>query len=329
MIIMRLLILGGTRFVGRALTDAAHAAGHTVTLFNRGNTNPDLFPNVERLRGDRDGDLSALEGRTWDAAIDVSGYIPRHVALSARTLADAVAHYTFISTISVYDTDAINATNGTDEDGPLTTLEDETVEEITGETYGGLKVLCERAAEDAMPDRVLTVRPGLIVGPHDHTDRFTYWPVRVARGGTMLAPPAKGRVQVIDVRDMAAWIIRRVEAGDTATYNAVGEMLTFSEVIDACKDAAGKSAASVVIADEEMLLAQEVQPWTDLPLWLPDAMDGILRISKERARSAGLTSRPIAETIQDTLAWFQAERDDDLTTGMSAEKEARVLAAIT
>ena len=182
---MDLLILGGTRFLGRHLVEAALGDGHRVTLFNRGLSNPDLFPEVETINGDRDGDISVLQGRCWDAAIDTCGYVPRVVRASAGLLADAVDHYTFVSSISVYS-DAIGP--GADEDAPVEELEDPGVEEVTGETYGGLKALCERAAEEEMPGRVLNVRPGLISGPHDPTDRITYWPRRVAAGGEVLAP---------------------------------------------------------------------------------------------------------------------------------------------
>ena len=198
---MKLLILGGTVFLGRHLVEAAQARGHQLTLFNRGQHNPELFAGVEKLRGDRSGDLSALRGRRWDAVIDTCGYIPRIVRASAELLADAVDHYTFVSSLSVY---ADTSRPGIDESAPVGQLADETVEDITGETYGPLKALCEQAAGRALPGRVLTVRPGLIVGPHDPTDRFTYWPVRVARGGALLAPGRpERRVAFVDVRDLA------------------------------------------------------------------------------------------------------------------------------
>ena len=181
--------------------ESALARGHEVTLFNRGQHNPNLFPNVEKLRGDRNGDLSALEGRQWDAAIDTCGFVPRIVRASAELLRNSVKHYTFISSISVF---AQIDKAGLDEDAPLATLKDETVEEVTNETYGALKALCEQAVEQTMPGRTLIVRPGLIVGPDDPTDRFTYWPVRTARGGEMLAPGRPDQAtQIIDVRDLA------------------------------------------------------------------------------------------------------------------------------
>jgi 2'-hydroxyisoflavone reductase len=217
---MYLLILGGTGFLGRHLVEAALGDGHRVALFNRGLSGPDLFPEVETIQGDRDGDLSVLQGRRWDAAIDTCGYVPRLVRASAGLLADAVDHYAFISSISVYS-DAIGP--GADEGAPVEELDGPTVVEVTGETYGGLKALCERAAEEEMPGRVLNVRSGLISGPHDPTNRFTYWPRRVAAGGEVLAPDRpERRVQFIDVRDLAAWIVAMSAELRTGTYNATG-----------------------------------------------------------------------------------------------------------
>lgn len=208
---MKILVLGGTRFLGRHIVEAALAGGHDITLFNRGQNNPDLFPEVEKLRGNRDGDLSALQGRQWDAVIDTCGFVPRIVQASAALLADSVRHYTFISSISVYADFSKPAMN---ENAPVGTMQDESIEEITAETYGPLKALCERTAEKAMPGRVLHIRPGYIVGPFDPTDRFTYWPRRVATGGEMLAPGRPdSQIQFVDVRDLANWIIRMVETG--------------------------------------------------------------------------------------------------------------------
>ena len=206
---MRILILGGTIFLGRALVEQALTSGHQLTLFNRGQTNPGLYPQVEKLVGDRKTDLSALSGHRWDAVIDTCGYLPKLVARSAAALAASVEHYTFISTESVY---ASPLMPGIDESAPVSKIDDETIEDVTGGTYGALKVLCEQAVEAALPGRTLVVRPGLIVGPYDASDRFTYWPYRVAQGGRVLAPgrPERG-LQFIDVRDLAAWIIKLVE----------------------------------------------------------------------------------------------------------------------
>jgi 2'-hydroxyisoflavone reductase len=326
---MNILILGGTVFLGRHLVEAAIARGHRVTLFNRGQHNPELYPDVEKLRGDRDGDLSVLQGRRWDAAIDTCGYIPRHVRASAGLLAGAVDHYTFISSISVY---ADFRAPGVDESDPVGTLEDTTVEEITGETYGPLKALCEQAAEQAMPGRVLQVRPGLIVGPHDPTDRFTYWPTRVARGGEVLAPgQPHAPVQFIDARDLAKWTVRMVEARQTGTYNATGPdyELELGRLLEECKAVSG-SDARLVWADESFLLGAGVGPWIELPLWIAGrpAMAHLQRVSIRRATDAGLTFRPLAETIRDTLEWDATRpAEEERGAGLKPEREVELLRA--
>ncbi len=328
---MKLLILGGTVFVGRHLVEAALAAGHEVTLFNRGQHNADLFPTVEKLRGDRaagsDG-LAALRNRRWDAAIDTAGYVPRVVRASAELLAGNVDHYTFISTISVY---ADFSQLGLDEGAAVGTIEDETTEEVTGDTYGPLKALCEQAAEEAMPGRVLTVRPGLIVGPHDPTDRFTYWPHRVAQGGDVLAPdPPGSQVQFIDARDLAAWTLRMVEAGHSGVYNATGPdyTLTMGEVLGACKSVSGRDA-HFVWAGESFLLEEGVEPWMGLPLWIPEqdgSMRGLDAVDCRKAIGAGLTFRPLADTVRDTLAWDETRPPDaERGAGLRPEREAELL----
>lgn len=330
---MKLLILGGTIFLGRYLVEAALAAGHDVTLFNRGRHNPELFRQVEKLRGDREAEaegLAALRGRRWDAAIDTSGYVPRVVGASAHLLADAVEHYTFISSISVY---ADLSQPGADEEAPVGTLADEATEEITGETYGPLKALCERAAEQAMPGRVLVIRPGLIVGPHDPTDRFTYWPARVARGGEVLAPGRPEWVtQFIDVRDLAAWTIHMVQRRATGVFNATGpqEPLPFGELLASSAAASGSSATFTWVG-EQFLLDRGVQPWSDLPLWIPEldaSSAGFSRVNCRRAIDAGLTFRPLDQTVRDTLAWHGARPEGEtLRAGLGAEREAELLRA--
>ncbi len=331
---MDLLILGGTVFLGRHLVDAALDAGHQVTLFNRGRHGAELFPQVEKLRGDRDGGLDALAGRRWDAVIDTCGYVPRLVRASAELLAGSVAHYTFISSISVYrDLDQAPV----DEHSPVGILADPTVEEITGETYGPLKALCEQAAEAAMPGRVLHVRPGLIVGPHDPTDRFTYWPWRVAQGGNVLAPGRpERRVELIDGRDLSHWILRAVEARRTGVYNATGPAheLTMGDLLAACRQAIG-SDAHFTWVDEAFLLANGVAPWSELPLWLPESDNGVMAVDCQRAIAAGLELRPLAETVQDTLAWLRTDKapaegdlsNIELRAGMARAREAELLAA--
>lgn len=324
---MKLLILGGTVFLGRAIVDAALAAGHEVTLFNRGKSNPDLYPTVEKLVGDRDEGLDALHGRSWDAVFDTCGYVPRLVRDSATLLADAVEQYVFISSISVYPFEALREP-GVSEETAVGIIEDETVEEITGETYGPLKALCEQAASAAMPGRVLNVRAGLIVGPHDRSDRFTYWPYRVAQGGTILAPdnPEYG-VQFIDVRDLATWILYMVETKQMGDFNVTGMpgSITLGEVLQSSQEAAG-STAEVCWVSPEFLSEQEVQPWMELPLWVGNEYPGFSYVNVDRALAAGLHFRPLAETVHDTLAW-QATRpaDYEWRAGLKPEREVKLL----
>jgi 2'-hydroxyisoflavone reductase len=324
---MKLLLIGGTRFLGRAIVNDALEKGYEVTLFNRGQSNPDLYSGkVETLIGDRDGGLGVLDGRSWDAVIDTCGYVPRLVRDSAEKLKDAVDHYTFISTLSVYsDPSQI----GQDESGPLGTIEDETSEEITGETYGPLKVLCEQSISEVMGDaRALHLRAGLIVGPHDLSDRFTYWPVRVARGGAVLAPdsPDKG-VQFIDVRDLAAWTVQATEAKLHGPYNATGPngRLTLGEVLQTCRDESG-SDAHITWVSEAFLLENEVGAYVEMPLWVPAEYAGFDTFNCQKAIDAGLKFRPLAETVRDTLSW-QATRPADYQWrgGLTPEREAELL----
>ncbi len=325
---MKLLILGGTQFLGRALAVEALARGHELALFHRGRTNPHLFPEAVHLLGDRDGDLAALDGQTWDAVIDTCGYFPRVAGASARKLAGQVDRYCFISSISAY---ADFAQPGIDESCPTATMADETIEEITGESYGPLKVLCERAVEAALPGRSLIIRPGLIVGPHDPTDRFTYWPARFDRGGAVLAPgEPETPIQMIDGRDLAAWTLDLVAAGGTGVYNADSPAgaLTMGALISGCQAAAGREAAVHWLPDD-FLLAKEVQPWQELPLWIPAAPDfaGFMLIDCSRAAAAGLTCRPLGQTIHDTLQWHRARPGETMRDKLTPEKEAAILRA--
>jgi nucleoside-diphosphate-sugar epimerase len=320
---LKLLILGGTRFLGRHLVESALTHGHEVTLYNRGQNYPDLFPGIEKLRGDRGTDLNALRGRNWDAVIDTCGYVPRIVRASAQMLAASTGHYTFISSISV----CVDFNKrGMDESAPLGTLQDESVEEITNATYGPLKALCEQVAEEAMPGRVLTVRPGYIVGPHDPTDRFTYWPRRVAQGDEMIAPGRPDApVQFIDVRDLAEWIVRMVENRQCGIYNATGPdyTLTMQRLLETCKSVSGSNVRFVWIS-EEFLAEHEVE----LPIWVPDSEIGGATINCEKAIAAGLTFRPLADTIKATLSW-DGTRPADLErhAGLKPEQEAQLLYA--
>jgi 2'-hydroxyisoflavone reductase len=325
---MKLLVLGGTVFLGRHLVDSALRRGHEVTLFTRGKSNPDVYPEVEKLQGNRDGNMEALQGRTWDAVLDTSGYVPRIVKASADLLAPAANLYCFISTISVY---ADFSRPNFDEDTTLGTLQDETVEEVGGATYGPLKVLCEKAVQEAFPGRSLIIRPGLIVGPLDHTDRFTYWPRRIAQGGEVLAPgDGNDPVQIIDGRDLADWTISMVERGATGVYNATGPAtpLTIKEVVDQCLDTTG-SGANITWVSTEFLKEKEVQPWGDLPSWIP--AEGPLAYMQSadigRALANGLTFRPLSETILDTLAYLAGRpTGPDLKAGLSRDREKELLA---
>jgi 2'-hydroxyisoflavone reductase len=327
----KILILGGTGFLGPALVELAQPRGHTLTLFNRGKTQPHLFPDVEKLQGDRDGNLEALKGRQWDAVIDTSGYVPRVVRASAELLAPNVEQYVFISTISVYKD---MSQPSIDETAPVATVEDEKTEDVS-QYYGALKALSEKAAEAAMPGRATIVRPGLIVGPGDPTDRFTYWPVRVARGGQVLAPgDGQDPVQFVDVKDLAAFTLGLVEGKVTGTFNATGpvQTLSMSALLEACKRANGGDA-SFSWAPTEFLAEQKVRPWSDMPVWIPRSskeMGGMGRVSNARAVARGLTFRPAEDTARDTLAWFKtqpAERQEKLRAGLAPEREREVLAA--
>jgi 2'-hydroxyisoflavone reductase len=335
---MKLLILGGTAFLGPQIVENALARGHELTLFNRGRTNPHLFPDLEKLKGDRDPQnddgLKALEGRAWDAVIDTSGYVPRHVKASAELLGPRVRQYVFVSTISVFaDSDAANL----DENSPVGKLEDETIEQVTGQTYGPLKALCEAEAEKAMPGRVANIRPGLIVGPGDPTDRFTYWPVRIDRGGEVLAPqPQDAPVQFIDVRDLAEWIVRMVEEGHAGVYNAVGPRgrLSMAECLHGCR-AATSSDVTFTWVDEAFLLERKVGPWMEMPLWVPRAGGSSFGTARrDRAIAVGLTFRPLAVTARDTIDWHKSNRPAEYEFGerrggggMTAAREQEVLAA--
>ncbi len=325
---MKLLIIGGTRFLGRALVEEGVAMGHKITLFNRGQSNPGLFPDVAEIHGDRDGGLDVLVGKKWDAVIDTCGYVPRLTRASAEALKDAVKHYTFISTISVYgDLSIVNM----DESAPLGTMEDESVEEITGETYGPLKVLCEQSINEVMgKDRALHVRAGLIVGPHDMSDRFTYWPHRVAKGGDMITPcTPEGETQFIDVRDLANWAIRATEAKQSGAFNATGPAtpLTMGELIASCQKASVNPANPIWVTDE-FLQENEVGSFVEMPLWIPNVPDyaGFNNVSSQRAIEAGLTYRPLNETVADTLAWVKERPSDyEWRGGLKPEKEAELL----
>lgn len=320
---MRLLVLGGTSFVGRHLVLAARAAGVDVTLFNRGTTNPDLFSDVERIRGDRDGGLDPLRGRRWDAVLDVNGYVPRVVGETLDVLADACDHYTFVSSVSVY---AAVGGAGPDETSPVGRLDHDT-EEINGETYGPLKALCEELVRQRFGDRALIVRPGLVVGPHDPTERFVRWVRRAADGGEVLAPGDPQRpVQLIDARDLGDWTIRCLLAGGNGTFNAIGPEapLPIQSLLQTCVEVTG-AGATLTWVPESFLLARGVRPWVDLPLWLPAADIGMAKADNSRAVAAGLTFRALQDTVRATLQW-DAARTDRGVAGLPIDRERQVLA---
>lgn len=360
---MKILLLGGTQFVGRHLVEMARAAGHELTLFHRGKTNPDLFPDVEHILGDRATDLDRLAGRHWDRVIDLCGYLPRIVSLSAEALRLHADHYTFISSISVYR-DLDQTLEPLDEMCPVIELADPTVEVITGDTYGGLKALCETAARKGFDHtRVLIVRPGLIVGPYDHTDRFTYWCVRGTDGGRMAVPGSPGRhFPVIDVRDIVPWILSMVDRAASGVVNLggpshdgrrgdgsndggndgrsgegsgsgrgdlIGPPPAFEAMLAAIREATGTSAEPVWMSVETMARLG-ITP-DDFPLWnqAPDGTEAGFDIDSDRAFGTGLTLRPLVDTVRDTLAWRGADLDErPLKVGPSREREAEILAAL-
>ena len=336
---MKVLILGGTMFLGRHLVAAALAHDHEITLFNRGRHSSEALSEMETIHGDRHTDLTKLKGRRWDAVVDTCGTLPRAVRAAAEVLSDSVERYVFISTQNVY---ADVSSPGVDENSPLRTLTEEQLDRANAidtagdpsyaEMYGGLKALCERAAEEVMPGRVLTIRPGLIVGSYDYTDRFTYWIARVAAGGEVLAPGRPERyVQFIDVRDLAEWIVKMVERKETGIYNANGptESVTMQSVLRESKSVSS-SNASFTWVSEDFLLRENVSPWSEMPLWLPEEaaphLKGFMFINCDNATAAGLTFRPLHDTVRDTLTWYRTIRaDEKLKAGIDAEKEQELL----
>lgn len=324
---MKLLILGGTAFLGRHIVEQALASGHDITLFNRGQTNPTLFDGqVEKVIGDRETDLGKLAGQRFDACIDPSGYLPGQLERSGSALENSVDRYVFISSISVYPefTDNLDETAATAE---LPADADSTFYE--NEHYGALKVLCERAIEAAMPGRVLHVRSGLIVGPYDPTNRFTYWPVRVQRGGDMLAPAGlELPVQIIHAADQARWILHMLEQDEMGVYNVTSDNGTYNlgSVINVAAKVTGADVRPVWVPDD-FLTEQAIAPWMELPLWLPKKMLGMSRVSAKKAYAAGLSLMPLEETIRSTLEWYRQQPAQEWPAGLAAEKEKNALDA--
>ncbi|MDQ3707359.1 MAG: SDR family oxidoreductase [Chloroflexota bacterium] len=321
----KLLIIGGTRFLGYFVTQTALERGHEVTLFNRGKSAPEAYPQVEHIRGDRDADIDLLAGRQWDSVVDTSGYFPRIVGKSAQLLAGSVPHYVFVSSISAY---AEPLLGGADEDAPRQTLEDPTVEEVRGDTYGGLKALCEQVVREAYPGGALVVRPTLIVGPRDPTDRFSYWVRRIAQGGEVLAPAEPDRpVQLIDARDLAAWIVSMAENQATGVFNGAGPAtpLTMGEFLETARKALDSDARFTWV-DERFLLERDVAPWMELPVWVPEEIIALHRVRNDRALAAGLSIRPLEDTVRATHQWMQENPEQSQPQGtLTPEREQELL----
>ena len=324
---MNILILGGTVFMGIQLVNYAQKRNHNVTIFNRGKRNPDIFPDVEKLIGDRNGDLAPLKGRKFDAVIDTCGHVPGIVRKSAELLKDNTDNYTFISSISAYSD---FSKHGQDESGETCKITDGNTEEMTMENYGAMKVLCENVVTEVFGDRALNIRPGLIVGENDWSDRFTYWIHRIDQGGKVLVPDGKkDRVQFIDVKDLSEWTIKMAEGKKSGLYNATGPdyKLTFEEFINACQKVT-VNKAEIIWAKEKFLLDENITPWMELPMWVTEADQGINNIDISKAIRDGLTFRPLEETLRDTLKFDKSRKDYTLRAGLKSEREAEVISKL-
>jgi 2'-hydroxyisoflavone reductase len=333
------LIIGGTKFLGRHLVDSVLARGEKVVLFNRGKHPADNMPDVEMVHGDRNHDLDKLKGRKWKAVIDTCGYLPRTVSASAQALADSAERYIFISSMSAYadagrpDFDETTALAELDAGQQERASAVDPSGNITagslGDLYGGLKAQCEQVAEHEMPGRVLTIRPGMIVGPYDPTDRFTYWVDRVAGGGEVLAPGDPGRfVQLIDARDLADWTIETAARGETGVYNATARPfeMTMAGMLVQIRETTGIDAV-FSWACEEFLTRENVQPWSEMPFYLPESDEdnrGFLSANVDKALAAGLDFRPFSETVRDTLEW-RTSVPEKMRAGITREREQELL----
>lgn len=322
---MELLILGGTIFLGKHIVNAAIKKGHTVTLFNRGKHNPDWFPELEKIKGDREGDLSGLKGRKFDGVIDTSGYVPHIVKKSAEFLKDTAGHYTFVSSISVYSRMQDLSIN---ENFETATVTDGNTDEMTMENYGALKYLCENEVLNSFGERSSVVRSGLIVGDGDFSDRFTYWIHRIGKGGKVIVPVSKiNNVQFIDVKDLAEWTLKLTEEKISGVFNSTGplETLSLNDFAYKCRKFSGSNAEFVYI-DGEFLLAENVIPYKDITMWLPEDSAGMNNVDISKAKKAGLKIRPLEYTLKDTVEYDNTRgKDYKLRTGMTEEKEKELL----
>jgi 2'-hydroxyisoflavone reductase len=323
---MRILFIGGTRFVGRAMAEAAVAAGHDITLLHRGQHGSELFPDAAHLLADRDQELTALAVGEWDATIDVSAYVPRQVDTVAKALGGRGGHHVFVSTVSVY---AEPTAPDADEDSALLEPPPDDVEEVTNETYGPLKVACERAAERAYGDRLAIIRPTYVIGPHDPTGRFAWWVARAARGGVLIAPgPADAPMQTVDARDMGAWAVRLAERGGSGVFTAARPWLTFRQMLGVIASATGGDA-TLTDVDGRWLVEQGVDGM-QLPLWSEGEPEWSLAMSIERATTAGLTHRPLVDSVRDVLAWSRDAGAEPVLIpglGIAADRESALLQA--
>jgi 2'-hydroxyisoflavone reductase len=329
---MRILILGGTGFVGRHLAERCLERGHQLSLFHRGRSNPGILRGAEHIAGDRDADLSALRGRTFDVVVDTGGYEVSAVRAAARAALHPDLHYVFISSLSVYS----DLTSTDELSGPLRTIPDAETAKLSLETYGALKTACERALDEELDGRVEHVRAGLILGPHDYDERFRYWLTRVARGGEVLAPgDPEALTQAIDARDLAEWLLAGAEARVTGRFNVTGRPMTMRALLETIRDVVGGGARFTWVPDE-ILTAHAVGPYSEMPFWLPASL-GARPVDIGRALARGLALRPFADTVRDTWTWMQTSWDAEASVrdnrrlrvpgGMSTEREAQILEA--
>ena len=326
---MNILILGGTGFLGRHIVETALSKGHSLTLFNRGISEVNLFPQVETIVGDRNISHDALRNREWDAVIDTNARMPKVARSAARLLSAATGHYTFISSISAYSNSQPAPSTGTmpapgDENAMLASLDQCDLDNCELRTYGARKALCEHWIAEETQHCLLVIRPGLIVGPYDSSDRFTYWPLRLHEGGDVLAPgDGNDAVRFIDVRNLAEWTLKMIEEEIHGTYNAFGprEPLTMKDLLNACRETC-TSNASLVWANSEFLKENNVSAWWDMPVWAP----GLQPMSAQKAINAGLTFNPLAKTIKDTLDWaIGANLTRPLKAGLDHTKERTLI----